>query len=75
MEQTVKLIMSQILGIEPDMIVDDTSPKNISEWDSLKHMELIMALEEEFQIEFSDEKIDQITSYKAIILALKELIM
>ena len=41
-------IFSNVMEIQPDVISDESSPDNIEGWDSLAHVELISALEDEF---------------------------
>lgn len=72
MENKIKKIMNSIFNIDSDQINDKTSPETLEEWDSLKHMNLILALEEEFDIEFSDEDISQMQSYALIKLIIEE---
>ena len=48
-EQRLKKVFARILGVNEDVINDETSMANTVSWDSLKHMELIVALEEEFK--------------------------
>lgn len=57
MEGRVKKVMSDVFNIDVSLINNESSPDNIENWDSLKHMNLIVALEEEFEIEFDDEEI------------------
>ncbi len=57
LDNHIKNVMSAVLEIPIDEIDDDTSPDNVSSWDSLKHMNLIFALEEEYEIEFIEEEI------------------
>jgi len=57
MEDRVKKVMSDVFNIDAGLINNESSPDNIENWDSLKHMNLIVALEEEFEIEFDDEEI------------------
>ncbi len=66
--------MAAILGLEEDEIEDDTSPNTVESWDSLKHMNLILALEEEFDVEFSDDQVGELTSYGEIRETLAELV-
>jgi acyl carrier protein len=66
--------MAAILGLEEDEIEDDTSPNTVESWDSLKHMNLILALEEEFDVEFSDDQVVELTSYREIRETLAELV-
>ena len=39
-----------------------TITRDLNEWDSLKHMDLVMSLEKEFQITFEVEEIIQINN-------------
>lgn len=66
--------MAAILGLEEDDIEDDTSPNTVESWDSLKHMNLILALEEEFDVEFSDDQVVELTSYREIRETLAEMV-
>lgn len=66
MSDSIRKVMSQIFDLDPSSIVAESSPKTIERWDSLKHMQLIMALEDEFGIRFSDDDIPELTSFKLI---------
>lgn len=66
MSEAIKEIMAQVFQIAAESIDDNTSPDSVERWDSLKHMQLIMALEDEFGIEFPDEAIPELLSYAAI---------
>ena len=41
--------------------------ENDSEWDSLKHMQIIFALEEEFGLMFAESEIPDMKSFEAIV--------
>ena len=71
-ESRVKNIMSNVLGVSEDEINEESSPSNIEAWASLKQMDLVISLEEEFEIEFSNEQIIQIVDYKSLVEVLKE---
>jgi len=73
METRVKHVMSNTFGIDIEQISDDASPDSIAKWDSLKHMQLILSLEEEFCIEFSDKEVVEVVSYQKILEALRRL--
>lgn len=72
MENRIKEIMSVVLETDLSMIDEDASPETIENWDSLKHMNLIAALEEEFKITFSDDEILDMLHYKFILKIVKE---
>jgi acyl carrier protein len=71
--EKIRKIMGAVFGIEPASIGDDASPGNVEQWDSLRHMNLVLALEEEFGVRFPEEAIDQLISFRLIELALEEL--
>ena len=55
-----------VFELDPTFINENSSPDNIDNWDSLKHMMLISALEEEFDIQFSDQEMLELLNYKLI---------
>ena len=64
--------MSVVFEMPIDQIKDDSSPDNIGTWDSLKHINLALALEEEFDIEFTDEEIIELVNMKLILIVIEE---
>jgi|TARA_B100000315_G_scaffold258763_1_gene312025 acyl carrier protein len=65
-EDRIKYVISAIFEIPAGEINDESSPKTIVSWDSLKHMNLVIALEEEFRFEFTDEEILAMKDYTSI---------
>lgn len=74
MKEKVFHIVSQVFGVQINELSEDSSPETIQTWDSLKHMNLVLALEEEFGVRFSDEKIMQMLSVGLITEAVQELL-
>ena len=66
LEDRIKNIMSAVFEIPEGQIKNNSSPDTIESWDSLKHMNLIIALEEEFEIEFTDNEIFDMMNYTLI---------
>ncbi|MGJ8645386.1 MAG: acyl carrier protein [Marinomonas colpomeniae] len=66
MQNKIKEIMSDIFKIDVDSINDETVIGNVEKWDSLGHMNLVAALEDEFDIVLDDEDIEIIISYPNI---------
>ena len=67
MEVRIKQVMSDVFNIDINSINDTSSPDNIENWDSLKHMNLIIALEEEFGVIFDDQEIVDSMNYALIV--------
>jgi len=64
MLEIYKRVFCEAFEIEEDKAEDATSD-TIDTWDSLRHMNLIVALEDEFDIEFEPEDVMELTSYHA----------
>jgi len=67
-------VVSQILEVPMEDINEDSSPDSIENWDSLRHMNLILGLEEEFGIEFTDEQIVEMLNVGLIILEVQTML-
>ena len=62
----VKKCMVSVFEVVEGKINDESSMDNIEEWDSLRHIRLIIALEQEFGISFPDEEVALLTSVKLL---------
>ena len=72
MEERIKVVMSSVFNVPKGEILSDSSTNTINSWDSLRHMDLIIGLEEEFDIEFDDEDIGNLLNYDLIKIHIKE---
>lgn len=72
MEERIKNVMSAVFEVSVDKINDNASPDTIESWDSLKHMNLIIALEEEFDVEISESETVELLSFKLISIILND---
>lgn len=61
-EARVRTIIVDLLGVEENQVVPDARFREDLEADSLDLVELIMAFEEEFEGEISDEQAQSITT-------------
>jgi acyl carrier protein len=61
-EQQVKAIVAEQLGVKQEQVTNDASFVDDLGADSLDTVELVMALEEEFEIEIPDEDAEKITT-------------
>jgi len=65
--------MAQVLQVDAASIDEGTSTNSVERWDSLRHMQLILALEDEFGIQFPDEMIPNLLNYSALDAAVSTL--
>jgi acyl carrier protein len=59
-------ILVRILKVKEQDLLDELTMNDVVLWDSLKHMELIVTIENELEIELSAEDIMEMTDVKAI---------
>jgi len=70
--EKIRIIMSAVFEVPIEEITEESSSDNIESWDSLKHLNLILALEEEFEITIPDEEVGNLLNYKLIELTVDE---
>ena len=71
-EEKLKRVLANIFNINIDEIDDATSVDSVPQWDSLKHLNLVLALEHEFNITLSTEQTIEILNYPLIKAVLGE---
>ena len=71
-EAKIKTIMSEILDIAVEDIDENATPDTVEDWDSLNHMNLVLALEEEFGILFDDDEILELLNPRVICAKVEE---
>jgi acyl carrier protein len=55
----VRQIAADVFGVSPADITAESSPKTVSSWDSTAHLNLVLAIEEQFEVQLSPEEIEQ----------------
>ncbi|MBC7515255.1 MAG: acyl carrier protein [Alkalinema sp. FL-bin-369] len=70
--EKVKSIVVDQLSVDADKVVAGASFQNDLGADSLDTVELVMALEEEFDVEIPDEAAENITTIQAAVDFIKE---
>jgi acyl carrier protein len=71
-ELSIQRVMAVIFETPVAEITIESNQDNIGNWDSLKHLDLVVALEEEFEILFPAEEIGNLTSVRLISVIVKE---
>lgn len=66
-EERVKKIVAEQLGVKEEQVVPSASFRDDLGADSLDTVELVMALEEEFECEIPDEEAEKLTTVKLAI--------
>jgi len=65
--EQVRNVASDIFGIPADKITAESSPETIENWDSMQHLNLVLAIEEKFGVQFEPEDIEQMNNIGAVV--------
>jgi acyl carrier protein len=71
-EDKLKEILADVLEADKASIGPDFSMDTVEQWDSLRHMTLILSIEDAFNISIPDEEAANITSWPLVRLVVEE---
>jgi acyl carrier protein len=69
--EKVRTIAADVLQTPASQITPQSSTENIEAWDSVHHLNLILAFEQEFGIQFEPQEIDRMIGVKQIVEVLE----
>jgi acyl carrier protein len=65
-EERFFAVLSSILNVPLQSLSLDSSRSSLEAWDSLNHLYVVLALEEEFNVEFADDEIATLRSASSL---------
>jgi acyl carrier protein len=71
-DRVIKVI-SDVMNVPVSKLDENSSPMSVDKWESMKHINLVLALEEEFNIQFDDEQISGLQDVKSIVSVIENL--
>jgi acyl carrier protein len=66
MRERLRELAGDAFGVAVAEVPDDASPEVLPQWDSLNHIELMLALELEYGVQISSEVLPELLSLDAI---------
>ena len=72
MQDRVLVVLSDVMNVPLNQLNDDSSAENVGTWDSIKHLDLVLAIEEEFGVTISHDDIEGMQSVRDIRDTLKK---
>ena len=70
--ERLRRIFADLFSVPLENILPTSSPETIETWDSMHHLELVLALEQEFELQFSPEEIEQLLSFELVVNIVSE---
>ena len=71
-EERVRSVLADVFGLDPAAVGTDTSADTVEAWDSLQHLTVVLSLEEEFDLLFTEEETVSVVSFPLIVLTVRE---
>ena len=65
-------IVADVFGMQPAQISMESSPETVSAWDSVNNLNLVLALEEQFQLQFEPEDFERMHTVGEIVTVLEQ---
>jgi acyl carrier protein len=72
LELRVRRVVSSVLGLPIERVTLNTSSDDVGNWDSLSIVNLMMAIEAEFEVGLSPEEAGDLLSVELIVQILRE---
>lgn len=66
MHERLRRVFAEVFELDPSSIPDDASNENLPEWDSLRQLELMLALELEYGVRMPTEAMIDLQSAQSI---------
>ncbi len=73
-QEKVIQVLVNILQVSPEKISTKTTSDDVEKWDSLNHINMIQALEQEFGVRYDEEQVVSMLSVGEIIKATNEML-
>lgn len=73
MEEEIFAIATEIFGLHDGDINIDSNPQNTENWDSMRHMRLIIETEKKFNVEIGEDEITSIVDMSSLVATITKL--
>lgn len=68
----LRQLMADVFECDPALITPDSTPDTLEAWDSLRLLDLVLAIEQEAQVEISPDRLEEMMSVPAILEIIRE---
>jgi acyl carrier protein len=65
--EPVRLLVAEVMEVAPEEVARDSTNTSLERWDSLRHLKLIAALGDTFDIEIDDDEIEDCLAVAGIL--------
>jgi len=65
--EQVRQLVSDIFSVPLEQVHANSSPETIEAWDSMQHLNLVLAVEDKFNLQFTPEEMEQLRTVDEIV--------
>lgn len=66
LENRIRTVLAEVLDLDEDVVNETTSSETVPQWDSLRHIKVIMLLEKNLDVSFRLDHIPKMSSFSRI---------
>jgi acyl carrier protein len=71
-QERVRQVAADVFNVPLDQVNDDSTPTSIESWDSVQHLNLVLALEQEMNVRIDPEEIERMKSIGDVVKLIEE---
>jgi acyl carrier protein len=60
--QSLRNLLADVLEVSPDEITPETGTANVESWDSFRHLQAVLAIEGEYNVQLDPQRIPELTT-------------
>lgn len=60
--ERVRRVAADVLGVAAERVQERSAPEDFENWDSILQLNLVLALEQEFDVQFEPEEMERMTN-------------
>ncbi len=64
--EEIRRTVAEVFFVDAEQVTNESTPESIPAWDSIGHLNLMLALEQRFGLTFAPEQFPQLNSIQAI---------
>jgi acyl carrier protein len=65
--EQVRAMTADLFGVPAAQITTESSPETVAAWDSVQHLNLVLQLEQQFNVSFEPEEMDRMKTIGAVV--------
>jgi len=65
-EDQLRQVFARVFSVPPESVTNDSTPQSVAGWNSGGHLNLVLEIESEFNIQLSDEEVVAMVTFQLV---------